>query len=723
MAPRPGDKEDEDWEDDFGDFPEKPTSAVISSEDDGAGNGPAMDEDFGDFGGFTQVAMTGDEVGGESIGDGKANVTAMATTTAGPKDFHQGSPMVETVGDYTEFSNSEAAGDFAAFQSTSTSAATTQPLDAGTSAKGVASDDAASKAEQPAAAESLMEDHFDEIKDTPLEEEKEEDIGIKVETEDTNGDFDDFGTSTPVEDLVTSEPESVEAEVTAATSEVDTPAVKTEDNGQTSGGYAATEMTNNDAPLDMETVDPSESFGDFDMAPVATATTSFNAIPPVETVDNSDSFGVYGSAELMDISPPKGETSNAATTTPTTIPETKEGTTDEIVFFGAFGSGTSNASGQEASTAADGKDMDPFGGLETAGTIEPAAASLAVDEFASGEFQTTPQLASVTKENLGEDDFGDFGAANPEMNTASGDGKMNPEIESHNAVAGADYAKATSVPNAISNDDDDDDIGDFGDFGTAKSESETQQPAPDDSLGLFEASEPVVINTETPDTKVSDDNGDDFGDFGTTKSAKKASTGDGTDFGDFGTAEDPVKSSPGDDDDFGDFNAAEAPQKADEDDDFGGFDAAEAPQKTEDDDDDFGDFGAAEAPEETDDDHDDFGNFGAAESIPQTATTSETKQASVGTDDDDDFGGFSDVGDGGTRAATSPVAPAASLGSSDPLLQPVATAMHQMFQKPSAQVPDGDSSDAPVEKLSMERLMVSPNLTYHLGLSFTISHF
>jgi len=695
MAPRPSDKDDEDWEDDFGDFQEK-TPAVISSGDDGAGNG-------------------------------------------GSTSHHHEPPIVETVGDHTEFSNSEAADDFAAFQSTSTSAAAQESLDkTGTPADVVASDDTA----EPATAEPIVEDHFGPMKETPVETElNEEDFVPEVETEDNNGDVDGFGTSTPVEESVTSGPKT------------DTPPEETENIDQTFRDSGAVEVANNDAPLTVEMVDPNESFGDFDMA---AATTTTDTIPPLETVDNKDRFGDFGAAELMEIAPPQAEVSNAATTSPTTIPETKDVTADEIDFFAGFGSGTAEAFDPVPSGAADGGDADPFGGLEAAGFVEPAAVTLDVGEFGNGESPTTPQIASVLKEGLAEDnfedlgaastiisptqdampntgeydDFGDVGAATQKPNAASDDesaGKMNPETESHNTISqsaddggdDADFGAATAVPDEISNENDN-----FGDFGTADPTPDAQEPAPDDSFGHFEASAPVAIKAETADTPVADGGDDDFGDFGT---AESAGTEEDNAIGDFGSAEAPEKSSAHDNDGIGDVDTAEAPKKPDEDDDFGDFDAAEVPAITDDDDDDFGDFDTAEAPVNTDDDDDfgdfdaaeapvkaddddDFGDFGAAESTPPTTTASEEKQSSAGIDDDDDFGGFSDVGNGDTQTTTSPVPAAASISSSDPLLQPVATAMHRMFQKPSTQVPDGsddDSSVEAVEKLSMEKLMQS----------------
>ena len=847
MTPRPNDREDEDWEDDFDDFQQKATSTEVISDGD---NGAFIE----DFGSFTQVSVV-EEGAGERGHDDRVNVTEMVT---GTEPDHR-PPMVETVGDYTEFSNSEAAEDFVTFQNTESSA-TAQSLDAGTSDV-VVSDGTTSRAEQSSAVESVVEDHSDEVKKYPFDAlVKDDNIVPHVEIEDTDGNFDSFGTPTnTVDESITTGPGSVEEE--------ETPAAGTGDKPQSFADDGTMDMDNRDAPPVVESVDSSEGFGDFDTAPVTT--TDSEAIPQVETVDNSDSFGDFGSAEWADTPSLIVGTINTVTTTATTntIPEVEDGASDAIDFFGGSGRTVSQESSPVSNATGDGVGVDPFESVKYVGSAEPSAAGLTVNEVENGEFPTTSQTNSApettpVEDSFGElgaistispgqnvvsnpdenDEFGDFGAANSEPNVES-DGKsagnVYPETDSRNAITqsvneGDDYAEggsATSASVAIFSNDDDD----LGDFGHADPALETQTPALVDSFGDFEAS----AKAETTDAPVAaaaaaaadddddyddddDDDGDDFGEFGSAERAEIANTEDGKDigdsgntevpekssadvhddfsdfgaasapekssadvqddfddfgaasapekssadvqddFGDFGAASAPEKSTADVEDDFGDFGAASAPEKssADVHDDFGDFGAASAPEKSSanvqddfgdfgavsapekstadveddfgdfgavsapesaNDIDDFGDFGAASAPEKSNDD-DEFGEFDAAESTPVDITASEPKQANSGTNDDDDFGGFNDVSDGGTRVSE------ASRGYSDPLLQPVASAMHRMFQKPSIQVPDdsdGESSVASVAKLSIEKLMVSPNwrflqyccsyyLTFHL---------
>jgi hypothetical protein len=276
--------------------------------------------------------------------------------------------------------------------------------------------------------------------------------------------------------------------------------------------------------------------------------------------------------------------------------------------------------------------------------------------------------------SMGDDGFGDYGAAVPQrVPTESGDedfGDFNQEAPDQPASVGGDYVG--DFGNAITQQV----IVESGDeaFGDVTEEAPVQAPieSEDEDLGTFgEAASSGNENFgdfghAAPEQIPMESGDDDLGGFGEVAPEQPASS-ENDDFGEFGEAapkQAPVES--GDDnfgatpiesadDSFGEIGVAAPMQPAlSENDDFGDFEDA-APEQTpmESGDDDFGDFGEA-APEQTpmESGEDVFGDFieVAPEQTPMKSGDDDCRDFGEAASErtrmesgDDDFGDFGEA--------------------------------------------------------------------------------
>lgn len=643
MTPRPGD-EDEDWEDDFVGFKAPPPGAVASA-------APASNED--DFGSFTQISMPAN---GDTIENDDAAVAPSAEEALQLKKdspLFNDPPAVETVGESSEFSQSETTEDVSAGAAGSTTMLASRT-------ESVVSDNT-----DDAMAPTLLEPHGEDAvvdKDTSERSEGEEKKNIpEAGNDDSFGDFGGFSQPpSPAEDKVSAEVDILASPAAGSLEEENESKNIAPDAEMIEFGDSEEPETtvNQSAPIAVESVEKNVDFGDFG----AVDDKKSDAPLSVDTVDNSDSFGDFGTAQVESPVDPiathstaGNETNGDFGTTEASKPNTEDSepaveTADNSDSFGDFGAA---------------EIVTPSGTDEPRSTTEGSS-----DDVVKGK----PDLLDATVDDLGtsqpsgasNDDFGDFGAAASPPATEQDDDDF------------GDFGEAKSAP--VSNDDKDD----FGDVTSAKPE-----PATNDDFGDFGSAE---LSTEA-------DGKDDGGEPGFAKPTEATKEDD--DFGDFDAAQ-PADATNDDDDfgDFDDFDAAEPPEATNDDDDFGDFDVAKPTDTTsQDDGDDFGDFDAADpAPAANNDDE--FGDFDAAGPAP----------AEKG--DDDDFGDFNDVDDApvGPPPSPAPQRSSSSLSASDPVLQNVTAAMHRMFQKPECQVEadSRESSDtASIEKSSIDELVVS----------------
>jgi hypothetical protein len=446
--------------------------------------------------------------------------------------------MVETVGDFTEFSQSETADGDHHLESTNPWEQTTTVTDN----KGGDGLDAVADS-----------DREKETKGSPMTPSVEHDLpsdAKEIEADSTIDIADSF--STPV-----------------LASEVNT------ENLDTDNMYV--EST--------QATDLGEDVDDFAAASVPLQTD--------EIVKNSDSFGDFGSAELVDNDLDDAKQDAAVADPAPTVavptvsadddnPMQQQQTTSIGDAIGGVetlhtpGSSVDHVLG--SASADENVEAEGFGEFGARESTTPGGIDINTDEdgtfsaFHADPEPTEPQQVSLAD---GDVDFGDFDAAPTSLQNVD-EGKDDDFGDFDTGLA----AGETKTP---SNNVDNDDFG--GDFDTAMSSTEPQsQPVADqdddEDFGDFDAAIPA---TETKlREEINQNDHDDFGDFDAAQPAEQSQVvDDDDDFRDFDTAQPTAQpQSAGDDDDFGDFDTAQPtaqPQSADDDDDFGDFDTAVEP--------------------------------------------------------------------------------------------------------------------------------------------------
>ncbi len=434
---------------------------------------------------------------------------------------------------------------------------------------------------------------------------------MPAEQEESDDDFGDFSGTAPPSDPLPSENDQndefggfAQAESTVE-EPPEAPAVPPAPLSSISDDPLA-DMPTNDAPLPSlavlsssnqpsesqspETEDSDDEFGGFESSAVSQ---SIDSTVPVSDSNLMD-FGAPSTTDLS--SDTFGDFGVADAPLPSLPNTTASSTAEEPDLFGDFAPSGQNESTPAQTSADDGAEdlLDIFGTQPTQNN--------AVDEDEFGDFGAAePQPETTT---TGDEAFGAFGTADA-INDAPAQQNVQEDIF-------GDFGNAPVKPSA----DDDDDFGDFGSTPTQVADAATPS-AQEDDFGDF-GSAPVV------DPSVEDQ--DDFGDFGSAEPPAPVETTiqpADDDFGDFGTAQ--VRETT-DENDFGDFGSAEPAASSDEKDDFGDFGSVPMPQ-----DDDFGDFGSANpaTPVQTAEEND-FGDFGSAKIVPEPQVQ-------------DDFGDFASV--------------------------------------------------------------------------------
>ena len=678
MTPRPADG-DEDWEDDLVDFHEAKTAT-------------AAHDDF-DFGGFAQAPETQMHVNETSniqsanedeplghlngTGEGQSPVQRNSSVEGTPKngnavekenpvvetagDFsefsqsypalavdlavqappvpgkndspHHGPPVVETVGDLTEFSQSEAASEtFVVKETKLPNAAASSPGQSG---------DLDLSAVDAASANVSVDDNGSA--DQPLA--KAEEIEVKTEED-------------PLQQTVSQD------------------------------AYNGLTSTNVTIPT-VETVDNSEGFGDFDEAEMKNEnTTDFGPIAepqepspsptPAESQNSLKSDALDAGAVDMTVEGGSGDNSRdllvtMTETNPHEVPPQEGIAVDNV--FGAF----DTASSATNPVAPASMEEENYDGFRDYGAAAPA-------------LESKQEISPIGVGDSEGDDFGDFGAANPEKDDA-------PEADNDTFEA-----TTTEPPAALSGDDEDE----FSGFGIAPAvpaatESTKKEEKDDDAFGAFDAAPLEKPPMEAPE----EENMGNLDAAPAEPVANLPAEADGSsddEFSNFDTPPvEPTTIAPEMDgeDDFGDFDTAppstEPPATSSADEKDGEEeDVAPPPHQVEDDSDDFGEFDAAPAQPQVEDDGDDFGDFDAA---PPGELKSDT---------DSNF-----VDGSGPQVSHS-----------DPILQPVVAAMHRMFPFQEKDDDDDDDKvgDPEVSEMSVGQLMVSYTIWETKKVHLSSSH-
>ena len=697
MTPRPADG-DEEWEDDLVDFQEAKTATAAHDDFDFGGFAQAAeaqmhvnetsnilsaneaneDDPFGHLSGtgdgqspvhknsgFEGTPTNGNAVENENplvetVGDFSefsqsdpalaVDLAVQAPPVPGKNDSpHHGPPMVETVGDFTEFSQSEAASETFVVKETKLANGTApcpgQPGDFDSSA-------------MDAASANVSVDANGSV-DSPLFAAAEE-MEVKIEED-------------PLQQTM-----SQDAYNDLTSTKATTQTVETADHSEGFGDFDGTEMKNEDAA---------------DFGPIAEPQEPSPSPTPAQPENSCDAMD----EDAVDLTVEGGSGDNSrdllvtkSESNPREDPPQEDNAVDDV--FGTFDA-ASSATNPVAPASVDEEDYD---GFRDYGAAAPT-------------LESKQEISLIGVGDSEGDDFGDFGAAIPEKDDA-------PKADSD-----AIEATSTEPPAALSGDDEDE----FSGFGTTPSvpvatESTKEEEDDDDAFGAFDAAPLEKPPMEAP----VEENMGYFAAAPAEPVATLPAEADGNkddEFGNFDTFRvEPTTISPemDDEDGFGDFDtpppSAEPPatssadeKDGEEEDDFGDFDQAPAaptaPLTGTDDDDDFGDFDVAPPPPQVEDDSDDFGDFDAAPAQPQVDHAG------------DEFGDFDVAAPGALKSDTGSDFVHGSgpqVSHSDPILQPVVAAMHRMFPFQGKDDDDNDDDDDKIEdpevsEMSVGQLMVS----------------